>query len=212
MEKVLSKTVNEEKINNKKLVSIIETIIIGILTFLVPTFMGQLIKSTIGEQTVLINTLNVEEKNKVAPSLANYALNVLENNYNKKEYDVININHFKTLINNYHNLEEQDYKDFNNFITYAKLLLIEDNDNETYLNEEQTNTLNEFKNIMNNIKNEELLSKYNNLLIECKNEQKRRENKILRLEKKDGYANAFLVIFILLITGIVIGALGYFFM
>ena len=61
MEKVLSKTVNEEKINNKKLVSIIETIIIGILTFLVPTFMGQLIKSTIGEQTVLINTLNTTQ-------------------------------------------------------------------------------------------------------------------------------------------------------
>ena len=61
MEKVLSKPVNEEKINNKKLVSIIETIIIGILTFLVPTFMGQLIKSTIGEQTVLINTLNTTQ-------------------------------------------------------------------------------------------------------------------------------------------------------
>ena len=160
---------------------------------------------------ILINTIKVEKDNIVSPSLTNYALDLLENNYKKEDYDVININHFKTLVNNLHSLNEIDYKNLNKFIDYIKLLLIQDNTNETYLNEEQTYTLNEFKNVMSNIGDETLKNKYNTLLNEAEDEKKKRENKILRLEKKDGYANALLVVAIMVITGIVIGTLGYFF-
>ena len=157
---------------------------------------------------ILINTIKIEPNITVSNSLTDYALNFLDNT----KYDVININHFKKLLDNFHNLNEQDYKDFINFISYAKLLLIQDNPNETYLNDEQLNTLNEFKNIMNNINDNTIQNIYNNIIKTCDNERTRRENKKLKLEKKDGYANAFLVIGIIVLTGIVMGTIGYFFL
>lgn len=146
--------------------------------------------------------------------LANYALYML-NNDKPKDYDIINYYHFYELSKRYPNLSEDETNDFNNFLSYVSLLMIQDKPDESYLDDKEKQTLTMYHNIMQNVQEKDpsnpLLNNYYKMIDDSKKENKKRNDKVLLLEKKAGYINALIVLPFIIVTGIAIGAVIFFF-
>lgn len=133
-----------------------------------------------------------------------------DNNYNilnKKE--IININHFKELLDNIYILSEEDYNKVKDFQNYMKLLLLQTNSDDTYLNVKQKELLDQYLELMQDMlknNNHNKASDFYSKMIEEVNKEKiSRLKRSLSLEKKDGFVNGLLIVLIMAITGIAIG-------
>ena len=152
-----------------------------------------------------INTYIIEEDTQ---SLTNYALSVLDNSY-----DIISFSHFKRLLQS-NVLEENDYNNISNFYKYIRLLLLQTSSDDTYLNDKQKNLLDSYIDLMQsmlqNNEHNNASDNYLKMIDDVNQEKTKRLNKKLSLEKKDGFVSALLIIFIMIITGIVMGCCGFF--
>ena len=162
-------------------------------------------------EIIQINSFKVEElPSKDKPqSLSNYALGLLD-----KNYDIISYQHFYQLLTKYPNLTENELSEFNNFLSYVSLLMIQDNPDESYLNDDQRYTLTMFNNMMNYLiekdPDNQIVTNFYKMLDDTKKENKKRTNNVLLLEKKAGYVNALIVLPFIIVTGIAIGAVIFF--
>ena len=152
-----------------------------------------------------INTYIIEED---TLSLTNYALSILDSSY-----DIISFNHFKRLLNS-NILEEKDYNDITNFYKYMRLLLLQTSSDDTYLNDKQKNLLDNYIDLMQemlqNNQHNNASDNYLKMIDDVNQEKTKRLNKKLSLEKKDGFVNALLIIFVMVVTGFVIGCCTFF--
>ena len=132
----------------------------------------------------------------------------------KNNYDIINIEHFKKMLNNYSLLDEKEFKLFNNFQRYIRLLMLQTTSDDTYLNQIQKELLDHYIELMQNmLQNNNQNKASDNYLKIVENVNQEKTNRLKRsisLEKKDGFVNALFIIIMFVVTGIIVGCCGLF--
>ena len=155
-------------------------------------------------EIMIINSYEIEDDYK---SITDYALSELTDDNNT----IISFNHFEKLLNS-NVLSEIDFKKISRFQKYIKLLLLQTNNDDTYLNDKQKQLLDNYLDLMQNMlqnnNHNNASDNYIKIIEDVNQEKNKRLKKYLSLEKKDGYINALFIIFVMTITGIIIGLCG----
>ncbi len=177
------------------------------------------IHSKIIEPENSINEVQVSELERFALSILEKAGKTIKNN-KVNNYDVINCDHYFNLLNN-NELSEDDLKKLIDYETYINQL----NTYNNYLLPNQNNELNKYKaNIIDliekqntdNILNDNQLNaikQYNDMTNKIANNNLVSNNKLVKKANSEisaGFINAFIVILLMLSSGIVIGTIVYF--
>ena len=149
-------------------------------------------------ETIKINSYDIEDNN----------------NYLSNKKEIINIDHFKRLLNNIYVLNEEEYNKVKEFQNYMKLLLLQTNSDDTYLNDKQKELLDNYIELMQEmLKNNDhnkVSDNYIKMVEDVNKEKSNRLKRSLSLEKKDGFINGIFIVFMMVITGIIIGICAYF--
>ena len=168
---------------------------------------------------IKINTLIIEEEEPTKNKLMNYALEFLNNELKEhvENYDIISANHYFKIVNQKNSLNNSDLAKIAKFEQYVELLMqyVSPEDRDDYLLFEQRNLVIPYmskcdelieKGIVN-----DATTKYQEIESHVKSEKINLIKAKNRLERKAGFAYASIVIFLIVITGILIGFCGYFF-
>ena len=95
-----------------------------------------------------------------------------------------------------------------------KLLMLQTTSDDTYLNEEQKNLLDNYLNLMQemlqNNNHNKASDNYLKIVEDVNYEKTKRLKRYIALEQKDGFVNAIFMIVIFIITGLIIGWCGIF--
>ena len=168
---------------------------------------------------IKINTQVIEEEEPTKNKLMNYALELLNSDLKEhtNDYDIISTTHYFRIADKKNSLSNSDLAKIDKFEKYVELLMqyVCPNDVDDYLLFEQRNLVIPYmskcdelieKDIVNDI-----TTKYQDIESRVKSEKIELIKAKNRLERKAGFAYASIVIFLIVITGILIGFCGYFF-
>ena len=168
---------------------------------------------------IKINTFKIEEEEPKSNKLINYALELLNSELkeNSNNYDIISTNHYFRLVNKKNSISNSELAKIDKYEKYVEELMqyVSPEDADDYLLFEQRNLVIPYMSkcdelIEKGIEND-VTTKYQEIEANVKNEKINLIKEKNRLERKAGFANATLVIILILITGILMGFCGYFF-
>jgi uncharacterized membrane protein len=172
---------------------------------------------------IKINSVTIEDYNdNKRDNLINYALEYLNKGIKEDEdnYDIINTEHYFRIVSNPNGLDNKELASINKYEEYVALLMqyVQENpqeDTEDYLNKEQNRLVHDYiiscKSIQESKPNSPLIAKYNDILTIAQQEKEKQKKLELKQENISGFANAMLVIFLMVITGIIMGICSYYF-
>ena len=168
---------------------------------------------------IKINTQVIEEEEPTKNKLMNYALELLNSDLKEhtSDYDIISTTHYFRIADKKNSLNNSDLAKIDKYEKYVELLMqyVCPNDVDDYLLFEQRNLVIPYmskcdelieKSIVNDI-----TTKYQDIESRVKSEKTELIKAKNRLERKAGFAYASIVIFLIVITGILMGFCGYFF-